>query len=50
MKRLGREELPIYVYLPYYFSMVHYAAFLGIVDDMKGIKYATWDHVREAKA
>ncbi len=41
-----RINPPTVVHIPHYFSMVHYAAFLGIVDDMKGKRYATWDTPR----
>ena len=40
-------ELPIYIYLPYYFYAVHFAAFLGILDDLRGVQWVTWEHVRQ---
>ncbi len=43
-------SVPSLFNLPFYFAMVHVAAFLGLVDELKGIKYITWDHVREVKA
>lgn len=40
-------ELPIFIYLPYYFLTVHFAAFLGIWDEFRGVRWTTWDHVRK---
>lgn len=41
------KAIPKLIYLPYYYYLVNWAAVLGIVDEMKGIKYTVWEHVRE---
>lgn len=43
-----RSNLPAILYLPGFFGLMHYAAFRGIMDDLKGINYTTWEHVRES--
>ncbi len=40
------KPIPILFYLPYYYHLINLAAFLGIVDDLRGKKYVKWDHVR----
>ena len=42
------REMPKVIYLPYYYSFVHVAALLGIVDETRGIKHTTWDHIRDS--
>jgi cellulose synthase/poly-beta-1,6-N-acetylglucosamine synthase-like glycosyltransferase len=41
------KAIPKLIYLPYYYYLVNWAAVLGIVDEMKGIKHTVWEHVRE---
>lgn len=41
------ENLPSFIYIPYYFLMAHAAALFGIIDEFMGIKHVTWEHVRE---
>jgi len=43
-KRGGK--IPFIFYLPYYFHLIHFAAFKGIFDDLQGKKYIKWDHIR----
>lgn len=45
--RTLNKKMPKIIYLPYYYSFVHIAALVGIVDEMKGIKHTTWDHIRD---
>jgi len=42
-----KRALPIWIYFPYYFLLVNVAACLGIIDELRGEKYVTWEHVRE---
>ncbi len=42
------ENLPIWLYFPYYFTTSHFAALFGLIDNLRGIKYVTWEHVRES--
>jgi len=42
----ANKELPSFISIPFYFSLVNIAAFLGILDDLRGKKYTTWNHVR----
>ncbi|RMD49372.1 MAG: glycosyltransferase family 2 protein [Ignavibacteria bacterium] len=44
------RNLPFWVSLPFYFFSSHFAAFMGIVDELRGEKYVTWEHVREANS
>ncbi len=46
--RLAREHrpLPRLVSLAYYFHLASLAAILGILDNARGIRHTTWDHVR----
>tara|TARA_R110001592_G_scaffold126336_1_gene337495 strand:+ start:131126 stop:132316 length:1191 start_codon:yes stop_codon:yes gene_type:complete len=39
-------EMPRLVYLCYYFYFVNFSAILGILDNAKGVRHITWDHVR----
>jgi len=38
--------MPKIVYLCYYFYFVNYSAILGIIDNAKGVRNVTWNHVR----
>jgi cellulose synthase/poly-beta-1,6-N-acetylglucosamine synthase-like glycosyltransferase len=40
-------ELPRAVSIPYYFYLVVIAAWLGVLDQARGVRYATWQHVRK---
>jgi cellulose synthase/poly-beta-1,6-N-acetylglucosamine synthase-like glycosyltransferase len=40
-------EMPKVIYLSYYYSFIHTAALLGIIDETRGIKHTTWDHIRD---
>ncbi|MCB1859364.1 MAG: glycosyltransferase family 2 protein [Gammaproteobacteria bacterium] len=41
--------MPKVIYLPYYFYFVSHAAILGIIDNIKGVRHITWNHVRGEK-
>jgi len=43
------KPMPKLVYLPYYFCFVNLAGILGIIDQFRGIRHATWEHVRETQ-
>ena len=45
LDRAGRA-MPKPVYLCYYFLLVNLAAALGILDEFRGVRHVTWDHVR----
>ncbi|GAB4368359.1 MAG: glycosyltransferase family 2 protein [Calditrichia bacterium] len=34
------------IYLPYFFWLMHLAAMWGVIDDWRGKRYTTWNHVR----
>ena len=38
---------PRLLYLLYYLCLVNLAAMLGILDNFRGIRYVTWDHIRK---
>ncbi len=40
------QSMPKPIYLCYYFYLVNLAAALGIVDEFRGVRHVTWDHVR----
>ena len=42
-----QRNIPVFIYLPYYFYLVYYAAMLGLYDEWRGIKHAVWNHVRD---
>lgn len=44
------KNQPKLIYLAYYYLLVNFAAFLGILDAHKGQTYTTWDHVRNPNA
>lgn len=46
--RQSKRDIPNAIYFPYYYLMAHIAALLGIIDEWRGIKHITWEHVREA--
>lgn len=46
LTRAGRR-LPRPIYLCYFFIFANVAALLGILDEARGIRHATWDHVRQ---
>lgn len=43
----ANRPLPRPIYLSYYFILVNLAALLGILDEARGIRHATWDHIRQ---
>jgi cellulose synthase/poly-beta-1,6-N-acetylglucosamine synthase-like glycosyltransferase len=43
----SNKEMPKIIYIPYYYSFVHVAALLGIIDETRGVKHTTWDHIRD---
>lgn len=45
--RKKSAKLTSLISFPYYYILMNLAAFLGIVDEMRGVKYVTWDHVRK---
>ncbi|MCP5157417.1 MAG: glycosyltransferase family 2 protein [Ectothiorhodospiraceae bacterium] len=42
------HAMPRPVYIPYYFYLVNLAGLLGIWDEFRGVRHATWEHVRQA--
>lgn len=44
---ISNKEMPKIIFIPYYYSFVHVAAFLGIFDEIRGIKHTTWEHIRD---
>ncbi|MFN0303274.1 MAG: glycosyltransferase family 2 protein [Burkholderiales bacterium] len=38
---------PPFVYLSYYFYLSAIAAILGVWDEIRGVRYATWSHIRQ---
>jgi len=44
-----RHELPMVLYIPYYFSLVNIASALGILDAYRGKTYTTWSTARADK-
>lgn len=49
MDRFGREP-PRIVSTLYYFYLVNLAAMLGIWDEWRGVRHATWNHIRTKDA
>lgn len=43
----SNKEMPKVIYLPYYYLFVHVAAVMGIIDEVRGIRHTTWDHLRD---
>jgi cellulose synthase/poly-beta-1,6-N-acetylglucosamine synthase-like glycosyltransferase len=46
LDRLGRPQ-PRLVSILYYFYLVNLAGLLGIWDEWRGVRHATWDHIRK---
>lgn len=46
LDRLGRSQ-PRLVSVLYYFYLVNLAGILGIWDEWRGVRHATWDHIRK---
>lgn len=44
---ISNKRMPRVIYLPYYYSFVHLAAVMGIIDEARGIRHTTWDHIRD---
>ena len=44
-----RRAMPKLVSIAYYFFFVNYYALLGIIDNFRGVKHVTWEHVRDSK-
>ena len=48
-RKAGRNEpLPKLIGLLYYFHMSSLAGLLGVIDEYRGIRHSTWEHVRNA--
>jgi cellulose synthase/poly-beta-1,6-N-acetylglucosamine synthase-like glycosyltransferase len=45
---ISNKKMPKVIYLPYYYSFVHVAAVMGIIDEARGIRHTTWDHIRDS--
>lgn len=44
------HSVPRLLYLAYYFYLVNAAALLGIWDELRGVRHATWEHIRHGTA
>ena len=49
LDRLGWRQ-PRLISISYYFYLVNLAGFLGIWDECRGVRHATWDHIRKASS
>src|SRR6266853_2266936 len=49
LDRFGRPQ-PRLVSILYYFYLINLAGLLGIWDEWRGVRHATWDHIRKSDA
>lgn len=45
-----RLKAPRLISIIHYFYVINIAGFLGILDEWRGVRHVTWDHIRKAKS